>query len=294
MEDLLRKMGSPVMVASRYQPQQYLIGPALFPLYLYVLRMVVLWTFIVYGLVVAVVLPLVSPDHSNVVASILRTPGVLINVAAWVTLIFVAFEFFMVRYPEKCPPVAGLTEKWNPSSLPPLQKDDISGLKPRSFTQAIAEVVFGFLFLGWLLLIPRHPFLLMGPGAVYLQVAPFQLAPVWWIFFWCVVALNIAQIGWRCVDLARGRWQFPSRTARITIRAIGLIPIVVLLSVPHQAYVTLKNPAVNLAQYGNALQAINWSIRLGLLVVCAIAVLSLVLELGQLAWKAWRRREAAK
>ena len=32
MEDLLRKMGSPVIVASRYQPQQYLIGPALFPL----------------------------------------------------------------------------------------------------------------------------------------------------------------------------------------------------------------------------------------------------------------------
>ena len=38
MEDLLRKMGSPVIVASRYQPQQYLIGPTLFPLYLYVLR----------------------------------------------------------------------------------------------------------------------------------------------------------------------------------------------------------------------------------------------------------------
>ena len=38
IEDLLRKMGSPIMVASRYQPQQYLIGPALFPMYLYVMR----------------------------------------------------------------------------------------------------------------------------------------------------------------------------------------------------------------------------------------------------------------
>jgi hypothetical protein len=293
MEDLLRKMGSPVMVASRYQPQQYLIGPGLFPLYLYVLRVVLLWAFIVYGLVVAVVLPLVSPDHSDVVASIMRTPGVLINVAAWVTLIFVAFEFFMVRYPEKCPPVAGLTENWNPSSLPPVQNDDGSGRKPHSFTQAIAEVVFGFLFLGWLLLIPRHPFLLMGPGAVYLQVAPFQLASVWWIFFWWVVAHCVLQIGWRCVDLARGKWQYPSRMQRLVLQAFGLIPIAVLLSVPDHAYVTLRNPAVNLARYGKGLQAINWSIRLGLMIVCAIAVLSLALELGQLAWKAYRRRLVA-
>ena len=59
-EDLLRKMGPPVMVASRYQPQQYLIGPTLFPLYLYVLRIVLLWAFIVTVLVSAVVLPLVT------------------------------------------------------------------------------------------------------------------------------------------------------------------------------------------------------------------------------------------
>ena len=36
MEDLLRKMGSPLKVASRYQSQQYLIGPTFFPMYVYV------------------------------------------------------------------------------------------------------------------------------------------------------------------------------------------------------------------------------------------------------------------
>ena len=38
MEDWLRAMGSPIWWPSRYQPQQYLIGPALYPIYLYVLR----------------------------------------------------------------------------------------------------------------------------------------------------------------------------------------------------------------------------------------------------------------
>jgi len=294
LEDLLRKIGSPVMVASHYQPQQYLIGPAIFPLYLYVLRTAIVWTIIIYSLVMICVVPFTSPNTTGVVDSLLHMPGVLINVAAWVTLVFVAFEFFASRYPEKCPPIAGVTEKWNPSSLPPLEKDDGSGRKPRSFAQAVAEVLFGFLFLAWLLLIPRHPFLIMGPGAIYLQVAPFQLAPIWWTAFWWIVALSVLQIAWRCVDLARGRWQYPSRTQRTTIQAFGLIPIVLLLSLSNNVYVTLRNPAVNLAQYGNALLAINSSIRFGLLIVCAIAVLSLALELSQLAWKAYRRREAAR
>src|SRR5579863_8750966 len=43
LEDWLKKMGSPIMVAARYQPQKYLIGPAIFPVYWYILRMVILW-----------------------------------------------------------------------------------------------------------------------------------------------------------------------------------------------------------------------------------------------------------
>lgn len=294
LEDVLRRMGSPVMVASRYQPQQYLIGPTVFPLYLYSLRMAMVWTIIIYSVIMTCVVPFTAPNTVGVVDALVRMPGVLINVAAWVTLVFVAIEYFAARHPEKCPPIAGVTDKWNPSSLPPLHKDDGSGRKPRSFAQAAAEVIFGFLFLAWLLLIPRHPFLLMGPGAVYLQVAPFQLSPVWWTFFWWVVAISVLQIVWRLIDLVRGTWQYSNRTQRITIQAIGLIPLFVLLGMTDHAYVTLKNPAVNLAKYADTLHAINWGIRLSLSVVCAITVLSLVLELGSSAWKTYRKREAAR
>ena len=37
-EDWLKQMGPPMQVAARYQPQQYLIGPAVFPTYWFVLR----------------------------------------------------------------------------------------------------------------------------------------------------------------------------------------------------------------------------------------------------------------
>jgi hypothetical protein len=39
-EDWLKQIGPPIQMAAKYQPQQYLIGPALFPVYWYVLRLV--------------------------------------------------------------------------------------------------------------------------------------------------------------------------------------------------------------------------------------------------------------
>src|ERR1035438_2474821 len=92
VEDWFKQMGSPMMVAVRYQPQQYLIGPAIFPIYLYVLRMVIVLALIVYSLVVAVVIPLTAPSGAALIAAALRIPGILINTAVWVTAVFAAIE----------------------------------------------------------------------------------------------------------------------------------------------------------------------------------------------------------
>lgn len=53
-EDWLREMGPPIQVAARYQPQQFLIGPSVFPTYWFVLRMALLWGTGIYSLVSAV------------------------------------------------------------------------------------------------------------------------------------------------------------------------------------------------------------------------------------------------
>ena len=60
-----------------------------------------LWAIIVYAVVNAVVIPLILSRGSRIGSSP-PAPGVLITVAAWVTLVFAAFEFFAARYPEKC------------------------------------------------------------------------------------------------------------------------------------------------------------------------------------------------
>jgi hypothetical protein len=293
-EDWLRTMGPPVVVASRYQPQQYLIGPTFFPMYLYVLRLALLWALLIYIIVNAVVIPFTSPSLTSVVDTVLRVPGLMITVAAWVTLVFVALEFVTMRYPGKCPPIAGLSGTWSPSSLPPLEKNDEGFGKPRSYATAVAEVVFGFIALVWLLMIPQHPFLLLGPGAVYLSAGPFQLANVWWTFFWWIVALNVVQLAWRSVNLLRGAWQKRSSGETLVVKTIGLIPLIVLLRVREGGYLMLKNPAVEQAHYGAALEAINKSIHLGLSVVCIIVVLTLAWDFGQFILNSYRQRSAVR
>lgn len=292
LEDLLRKMGSPVVVASRYQPQQYLIGPTFFPLYFYVVRIALLWAFIIYSIVIAVVIPLTSSNATGVVDSLMRMPGVLINVAAWVTIIFAAVEFISARYPNMCPQIAELTEKWHPHSLPPLEKQPSDG-KRRSYAQAVAEVVFGFLFLAWLLMVPRHPFLLLGPGFVLLRVGPFLVAPVWWTFYWLVVGFNAFQLAWRCIDLIRQTWQRPARIRSIAFKVLGLVPMLFLLLARDHVYLLLRNPGSDQLRYGAQLDEINNSIHLSVAVICAIVVIQLGWDLWQMARDGYRRRGLA-
>src|SRR6202171_5178307 len=55
VEDILKQLGRPVLVANRYAPRQYLIGPVLFPIYRFVLELVALcylvpWVLVWIGL----------------------------------------------------------------------------------------------------------------------------------------------------------------------------------------------------------------------------------------------------
>jgi hypothetical protein len=292
-DDFLRKMGHPMVVASRYQPQQYLIGPTIFPMYLYVLRIALLWVFIVCMIIAAVVTPLTNQSGSAVVAAVFRTPAILLQTAAWITLVFALLDFARARYPHMCSPLSGMTDKWNPGSLPPVDKDAARGGKRRSFTQAVVEIVLGALFLGWLLLIPHYPFLMLGPGAALLKVSPYQLSPAWWTFFWWIIALNIVQIIWKLVDLARGEWQRTDRVQQSVFKIFGLIPILILLTAPGHIYISLKDSAVDPLHDGRNLPQINNGIHLAFSVICAIVVLQLAFDIGKWSWEAYRDRVAA-
>lgn len=290
-EEWLKHFGSPLQVAGRYQRQQYLIGPAVFPVYWFVLRLSLTWCAAIYMIAKAVEIAANGASAGAIIGAIAYLPWVLLINAAVVTLVFAGIEAAGTRYPGKCVPMAPMAPAWSPADLPPLGADGKK--KPRSFAKALAEVIFGFLFLGWLLLVPHYPYLMFGPGAWYLASLPYKLAAVWWPFYWCCVTINSFELTWKTVDLVRGAWQGQKLLRHFAMHVLALIPLGVLMTAPGRALFLLKNPAADAAKLGAQLATANKGVETGITIAFAIVVLQLVWGVGKLSVGAWRKRLAA-
>jgi hypothetical protein len=277
-ESWIQQLGSPVQMASHYQPQQYLIGPAVFPAYLHILRLASIWAVVVYMLVSVINAVLrTSPSGAVLAEAVLKLPLVLIQVAAWITLVFAFIEYIAVRSPEKCASIAGFHAKWSPRDLPPLEPIAAPGVKRRTYAHALTEAIFGLVFLSWLLLVPQKPYLMFGPGVAYLHASPYELSPVWFTAYWWIVALNAVQLTWQCVNLLTGLWQKPAYAQHIVAKSMGLVPLVMLATVHDRLYVLLKRPELDLAKYGQTVDQANQGIHSAMLLLCVIVS-------AQLAW----------
>ena len=295
-EEWIKSLGSPVQMAAHYQPQQYLIGPAIYPVYTHILRLASMWAIVIYIVVNTITIVLSSTATGQTVAdAAFRLPWVLIQVAAWVTVVFAAIEYVAIRHPEKCPPpVAALYAKWSPRDLPPLERPTEKGKKRRTYAHAVAEVVFGFIFLGWLLVVPKHPFLMFGPGAAVLHASPFRPAPVLWTFYWLLLCLSAIELAWSCINLLRDAWQTPNRYRHIVMKFLGLVPMVFMATAPHGVYVLLRNPGIDADRYGRTLDSINQGAHTVVLLMCAIVSLQFVWEIAKLVYESMRDRAVAR
>ena len=293
MQEWLKALGSPLRMAAHYQPQQYLIGPSLYPIFRNVLRIALSWSAVIYCIASAAGWLAKSPHAIDVLRALLQAPLVLFTVAAWVTFAFAAIEIAVthqfLKLPDFCAPSAG----WSPAELPPFSQEAAGGKKPKSFAAAVAEVIFGFFWLVWLLLVPAHPFLMFGPGVYYLRSLPYALAPIWVTAYWCLVALNILQLLWNAYKLTRGTWQIRHPFAFIVFKTIGLTPVVLFLTETHHAPIVLKDWVQDPAAYAARLQEINQMANLSLEIVCAIIVITLGVDIVRLSLDAYRKRVAA-
>jgi hypothetical protein len=293
-EAWLKQLGSPMLMAAPYQPQQYLIGPAIFPIYRRVLKLAWSWGVVIYA--ISTVVRFIAgdqPDSSALLDAVFHVPLVIFYVAAWCTLVFAAIEYAVMHGCLKLPQLEPLSGLWSPGILPALEQQ-VPGKKPRSFAQAVAEVVIGFFLLDWVLLIPHHPWVLMGPGAALLTASPYQLAPIWWQFYWCIVALNIVQLGWNVESLLRGRWRQPQPIKQAIFKAMGLIPLAIVLTVRDHSLIVLKHPALDQLRYGATLDVINFWVYRSFLIIAAIASFQLAWDLGRMSLNGYRKHAAAR
>jgi hypothetical protein len=253
---ILKKCGNPMRVASRYQPGQYLIGPTWFPVYRFVLKLVLFWVLIpVFVVIVGPAIVLSNPDRA---AGLLQTFGNLwtaeIIAGGVITLLFATLE----RVQMKC----DVADKWDPRSLPPLAKEQV-----QSGAKSICEIAFGVLALIWLLLVPQYPVLAFGPAAAFLK-----FGPLWQQFYIPMVLLTLFGLAHQIISLARPQWNWLPPAGRLLTTVLTLIVLnFVIDAVGHTShnewhpFVVLVDRVQDSVRYGQIAALVNVSVLLSIL-----------------------------
>jgi len=133
----------------------------------------------------------------------------------------------------------------------------------------------------WLLLIPQHPFLLLGPGAVYVKYGPVTLQPVIVWFYWSVVVLNALQFLAQAYVILADQWQQKNTLPHLVTEALGLVPIAVLIAAPGQIYLAANPSATHPLPAGLSIAMLNHYMFTGFVVVG-------VIKIAQFAWELWK------
>lgn len=194
MAEILKRCGSPMMVAGRLGPQRHLIGPALFPIYEFVLKMVLLW--ILVPVFIFILGPVnLANSGGNWGSAVLTTFGNLwsglLIAAGIVTLVFAIIERTSAHLGAEC--------KWDPLKLPPVRKEE---RKP-SLMKAVCELGFNVFGIVWLLLLPQHPWMVLGPAAAFLKAGP-----ILHTFYLPFLLLGVVALVRSGITVARPQWEW--------------------------------------------------------------------------------------
>jgi hypothetical protein len=139
VEAILKRCGHPMLAGSRYLPQQYLIGPALFPTYWLLLKIMLLWILVpVFVLIIGPIVFLASTHQSLLLLGNLWGSFWITAVVAFctITLLFAILERYQVKI--------HLFDNWNPAKLPRLRNT-----QRIPYSSSIAEIAFGVLAILW-------------------------------------------------------------------------------------------------------------------------------------------------
>lgn len=210
IEAILKQRGRPLLVANRYLPQQYLIGPVLFPIYRFVLKIVTL-CYLVPWLLVWIGLMSFDPGYR----SSHSVGGALIGAwgSFWLTA-FIAIGIVTILFAvlERVQSKTRFLEDWEPRKLPPVRS---AKQIPRSSS------VFG--------LVANLVFIVWWVNSMWSQTifehssVRIVLAPTWRIFFWAFLLLSLANIALSAVNLFRPYWTWLRGGTRLGIDCVGSV-----------------------------------------------------------------------
>jgi hypothetical protein len=222
IEDLLKEFGRPRKVAASYHPQgQYLVGPALYPLFRLVATIVIAAVLGAQALAwgISVFVAEGSFQVLEMIGSIFNSiPSAL----GWVVLVFMILQYFDAKpYLDE--------EPWEPKSLPEINPDqDIKR------GELIIGLVFSVLILVLITLFPQWVGFITTPGG------RFYPNPVI-IRYLSLIQISLAcWIGFNVYMLWKGRQDLISRLMGIALNIYSIV-ILTLLVIGHNVWLAARS-----------------------------------------------------
>jgi hypothetical protein len=274
MQAILKGHGHPLVVAGRYRQDEgsftfgkQLIGPALFPFYTKVLSFNLGVTSIVILIIFTALIAGGQP-----VSLLNGLPSVffyqLTIQFGVITLIFATVDRQVSKFPDR----------WDPwlskqTFYPNFEGEPDAPRVPRP--QSLSTLIALPLLIVWLRLIQQTPFLILGPAAAFLK-----LAPIWHHLYFPVVLLALVGMLQAGINLIRPDWVKLQSMTKIGIDAATVAMWIYLLNAGQWVVAGSQNsPMVGPA----TLETINRFFSYGLVLAVVISAIQLLLRIRRFA-----------
>lgn len=220
--DLLKEFGRPRDVAASYHPQsQYLVGPALYPLFRMVAGIVV--AAVLGAQVIAWVVAIFVAGESF---SVLEMISSLVN-SVPASLGWVLVTFLILQYFDAKPHLD--EEPWDPAKLP-----EINPEQDLKRWEIIVSLIFGTLFLVLVAFFPQWIGIVTAPGG------KFYPNPVILDYRLFIIISLAAGVILNVFLLWRSRWSLATRLLRIGLDVYNVF-VLALLVIGHNRWLTARS-----------------------------------------------------
>ncbi len=209
VEKILKQRGRPVLVANRFQPQEHLIGPVLFPVYVWVLKITLAGYVAPWALIWIIRMSYSASFRAAFAENWLAKVGEGWS-AVWSTaFIAVATVTLVFAVLERMDAKSHFLEKWEPRKLPAVRNPN---LIHRS-SSAFELIINGLCVVVWASNMYRP--------VTMIPDIQFFLSPLWLWFFWLFLLISIGNTALAAVNLMRPYWTVQRAAVRLLIDAAG-------------------------------------------------------------------------
>ncbi|MEW6388964.1 MAG: hypothetical protein AB1542_00745 [Pseudomonadota bacterium] len=269
VEELLREIGHPIAVAGRYGPRTTLIGPELYPFWMFGVKVLLAIAALAAVIPAGVALLTAHGDARLVMRTVNDFIPTALSLIGFATVVGAAIERGWIKL--------GDFTNWKVSELPrvPDSKDWFA----KSRFDGLFELVAMGLFIAWwtgVVAFPVGNVITTRGGQAFLQVSP-----VFQELYWPILALAVVQVVSSLFLVVKPGWTAARNLAEI-VGAVGGVALVWALW-PAQPLVTVLAPAASEAGLANLQRVLDLTFEITLWAAAAIYLLKVAVHGWRLA-----------